>query len=252
MSLDNIQSFSQQSDRYARHRPTYPEELYQYLSGLLEQHDSAWDCATGSGQAALALTRYFTSVQASDMSQEQLEHSLPHARITYRVSPAEKTPYNNDSFDMVVVAQAVHWFNPEKFHPELLRVLKPGGIYAIWGYSSLLIQPDIDSLIESDLSVPLDPFWADGNRQLMAGYKNYPFPLEEIINPPAFEMCLDWTLDQLIEYLRTWSAVKRYSAEFGTDPLLRLKNNLSPVWGAPDQTRTIHMPLAFRLGRKLR
>ena len=61
--------FSTQSSAYSRYRPGYPAELFQYLASLTAEHELAWDCATGSGQAALALTPLYSKVIASDASQ---------------------------------------------------------------------------------------------------------------------------------------------------------------------------------------
>jgi len=81
--------FSSGSDRYATYRPDYPAPLFTWLAGLCPEHESAWDCATGSGQAALGLAPHFRNVVATDASTEQVRHAQPHPRIGYRVAPAE-------------------------------------------------------------------------------------------------------------------------------------------------------------------
>lgn len=248
--MHNSQTFSLQSDQYAKHRPTYPASLFAYLNSLLDHHDRAWDCATGNGQAAISCANYFARVTATDISAEQIRQRLQHPRVTYGVCSAEQAPFENQSLDLIIVAQALHWFNLEQFYPEVLRVLKRGGVLAVWGYAFFNIQPDIDQIIAQNLLEPIDPFWAEGNRKLMAGYRTIPFPLDEISSPPTFEMQLEWNLNQLADYLRTWSAVKRYSAQTGIDPVSQLEIKLKEVWDSPDRVRLVHMPLFFRAGRK--
>jgi len=51
--------FSNQASTYARYRPVYPKELYNYILKFVTEKNMAWDCATGNGQAALALAPYF-------------------------------------------------------------------------------------------------------------------------------------------------------------------------------------------------
>jgi SAM-dependent methyltransferase len=247
--MNNIQSFSVQSGAYASHRPAYPRELFVYLSSLADQHAAAWDCATGSGQAASGCAEFFTRVEASDISLEQVRHSLPHPRVTYCVSPAERAPFAEKTFDLVVAAQAAHWFNLEAFYAEALRVLKPGGVLAVWGYGLFSITPEIDEIITRDLFEPIDPFWAEGNRQLMAGYRNLVFPLAEMADAPRFEMRMNWTRSQLLDYLGTWSATKRHVAELGRDPLLRLEESLPAAWGPDGVVRTVKMPVFLRVGK---
>ena len=166
MSTTQVQTFSQDSDQYAKNRPHYPDELFAYLSELCEAHDAAWDCATGSGQAAVSLAKYFSRVEATDLSAEQIEHGIVHPKVHYSVSPAEHTPFNDESFDLITVATAVHWFDPPQFHREVNRVLKPRGILAVWTYGYFAIEPATDQVIRDELLNPIDRFWAEGNRQV--------------------------------------------------------------------------------------
>jgi SAM-dependent methyltransferase len=247
--LNNSQTFSQGSDQYARHRPQYPEELFAWLNDICAGHDSAWDCATGSGQAAVSLARYFSRVEATDISAEQIEHGIIHPRVRYSVSPAEHTPFADSSFDLITVATAVHWFEQEPFHWEVERVLKPEGILAVWTYGLFEIEPEIDGLIARKFMNPIDRFWAEGNRRVMNGYRDLTLPFEEM-RTPGFSMQVEWTLGGLSAYLRTWSAVKRYSAEVGADPVEGLERSLKTIWGEPDLTKMVRMPLFVRACRK--
>ena len=248
--MDNAQTFSQSSDQYARHRPQYPVELFAWLSDICVGHDSAWDCATGNGQAAVSLANHFSRVEATDISEEQIRHHIVHQKVTYRICPAERTPFEDLSFDLITVATAFHWLDQAQFFREADRVLKPGGVLAVWAYGFFTVEPGIDRLIAAELYEPIDPFWAEGNRQMFHGYRDVAFPFEELRDLPAFRMKMEWDLEQLTAFLRTWSAVKRYAAEFGRDPVEEVEAKLRPLWGKPDTIKTVQMPLFLRVCRK--
>jgi ubiquinone/menaquinone biosynthesis C-methylase UbiE len=247
--MNNIQSFSQRSDLYAQHRPQYPRELFAWIASLAESHERAWDCATGNGQAAEVCAEFFQEVQATDISAQQIEHAIQHPRVKYSVTPAEKTPFEDNSFDAVIVAQAVHWFDLNAFYGEVKRVLKPGGLFVVAGYAYLEITPEIDQTMKTVLLEAIDPFWAAGNRMLMTGYQRLEFPFERVSPEKDLAIEVDWNLDQCIEYLRTWSAVKRYEAEHKIDPALKFKKEIAALWGDPAQSRRVTMPLFLLAGR---
>jgi len=247
--MNNPQTFSSESDRYALYRPHYPDELFAFLSGLCSGQEKAWDCATGNGQAAIACAGYFSSVEATDISPEQIHNSLPHPRVRYSVSAAEKTQFLDSCFDLITVAQAVHWFDLPLFTKEVQRVLKQDGVLAIMGYTVPEVDPKIDRIISSELYERIDPFWASGNRLLMNGYREITFPLPEIPIPHRFQINVDWDLRRLLAYLSTWSAVKRYSNESGLDPLIRLREALSVVWADPGEPREVTMPIILKTWR---
>ena len=103
--------FSQQAAEYAKYRPNYPQNLYDFIFKHVKSFGSAWDCGTGNGQAAAALAKKFKHVVATDLSENQIRHADLKPNITYIVCRAEKTAFQNQSFDLVTVAQALHWFD---------------------------------------------------------------------------------------------------------------------------------------------
>ena len=75
MSSQEKDHFSGHAACYQQFRPKYPDALFAYLASLCPGHGLAWDCATGNGQAAVALARYFSDVIATDLSAEQIEQA---------------------------------------------------------------------------------------------------------------------------------------------------------------------------------
>lgn len=152
--------FSDKSSLYESSRPTYPESVYKYLAGLAPEQGLAWDCACGNGQAANGLADHFEQVFASDVSAEQIASAKPHPQINYTVSPSEKTILEDSNCDLVCVAQALHWFDYELFWPEVKRVLKPGGVFAVLGYNWPSVNAEVDAAIESSIMAIIEPYWA--------------------------------------------------------------------------------------------
>lgn len=240
--------FSKQASVYARHRPEYPEALFQYLAGLCTSHDLAWDCGTGSGQAASGLVKYFNQVIASDISQEQVDHARVHEKIIYQVSSAEKADLESQSADIITVAQALHWFKLSRFYTEVRRVLKPGGILAAWCYSLTEISPEIDEIIKNYYETIVGPYWSERIHFVDNKYRTIPFPFEEI-TPPQVEMSPAWDFSEMLGYLDSWSATQKFMEMRGYHPINEIRSDLQKAWGNPAQKRIVHFPLYFKIGR---
>lgn len=241
--------FSTQSKTYAAFRPTYPEELYQFIFQHVRNKGDAWDCATGNGQVARYLAEHFDRVHATDLSQQQLDHAIKKDNIHYSVSPAEKTSFHDHQFDLVTVAQALHWFDREAFYKEVNRVCKPGGILAVWGYALLYIEPAIDKLIMEFYNGTVGPYWDKARRLVEDEYRSIPFPYE-VIKAPAFSIKVRWTLDQLSGYLSSWSATQKFIKEKGYDPVGPFVKSLEKYWFNNEMTATF--PMFSKIGRVLK
>jgi SAM-dependent methyltransferase len=242
--------FSRVASAYATCRPGYPPTLFSYLSDLLARHELAWDCAAGSGQATLPLTGRFRRVLATDLSAAMLERAPRHPSIEYRVSRAEDSGLADSSADLVTVAQALHWLDIEPFYAEVERVLAPGGVLAVWSYTSQLLGDDrLDAMLARFYSEVVGPYWPAERCHVEAGYRTLPFPYVEL-EAPAFAMEERWTLPQLLGYLGTWSATQRFREVEGYDPVVQLAAELVLSWGAPASARVVRWPLSLRVGRK--
>ena len=240
--------FSDKSEIYLSSRPRYPAKLYQHLVELCDKHERVWDVACGNGQAAIDLADYFAEVQATDISQQQIGNAIVHPKVKYSVQPAEATSFAENSFDLVCVAQALHWFDYEKFWPEVQRVLKPNGVFAAWGYSWFKIRKDIDTIIEQDFLQILQPYWARQNQLLWDGYVDVPIPFK--LQPmPAIEMTMQWNIDELFTYLHSWSATRRCMDAIGDAFFVDVYEKVAKVWGDPEQKRKIAMDFCVIAGK---
>lgn len=241
-------NFSRQAREYALHRPRYPRELFGYLASIAPRRRLAWDCGTGNGQAALGLAEHFDRVVATDASAEQIRLAVPHQRIEYRAEAAEDVSLDPRSTDLVTVATAAHWFDLERFYARVRGVTSPRGILAVWTYHAALIEPRIDRVLERYHDDTVGAYWPDGFRHVIAHYRTLPFPFEEIA-PPPFEMRTEWTLDQLLGFVGSWSATQRYRRERGEDPLASLRPALVDAWDGASGTLPVRWPLHLRVGR---
>lgn len=240
--------FSAAAPAYAAFRPRYPAALFTALARLAPGRALAWDCATGSGQAALGLAEHFERVVATDASAAQLGAALPYPRVTYRLAPADASGLAKRSVDLVTVAQALHWLDRDAFYGEARRVLVPNGLVAAWCYALLQIEPAVNSVINAFYRDTVGPYWPPERALTETGYRTVVFPFDEIPFPPMW-MTADWTLAELGGYVRTWSAVLRHDAATGKDAVAALLAALEPLWGPIDRPRTVRWPLAVRVGR---
>lgn len=239
--------FSEQSDLYARYRPEYPAEMYDFIFSHLSSYQRAWDCATGSGQMAKVLSNYFDEVIATDISEEQLSHAPQKTNISYQIAPAEDSGLPSDHFDLITVAQAIHWFNIEQFYAEVQRVGRNNALIAVIGYGMVRIDnkanPVIDELYEKSFGT-----YFNKNRQYLdEGYRTLPFPFDEIAYT-EFTNTLNWTLDDLEGYFNSWSAVQKMKSELAINPADKAIKQLRQKLGNQKSVEA-SFPVFMRLGK---
>ena len=241
--------FSGHSKEYSKYRPYYPDRLFKFLSSITPDHDLAWDCATGSGQAAHGLVHYFQKVIATDASEQQIKNTSNHKNILYKVALAHKTTIQTASIDLITVAQALHWFEFDRFYKEADRVLKQNGVIAVWTYNLLTISSEIDSIINYFYHHVVGEFWPPERKFVENGYEDIPFPFHKL-PIPCFWMSAKWTLRQLIGYMNTWSAVKRYRKNKGNDPIESIEKELTRLWDSSSDVMEVYWPLSILIGKK--
>lgn len=239
--------FSGVSARYAAFRPRYPRALFEFVASLPEKRRRAWDCGAGTGQASLDLVEWFDEVIATDVSAPQIAEASRHSRVTWRAEAAEATTIESRSVDLVTVAQALHWFDHERFYDEVRRVAARGGAIAAWTYRGARMDGRAGELLRLFATETVGAYWPPERRFVDDGYATIPFPFERVDAPT---LCIEetWTRAQLVGYASTWSATTRYVAANGVDPVRGFEDVLRSVW--PDgEMRRVEWPLTILAGR---
>jgi len=236
--------FSNHANQYASFRPTYPRELYDYIFSHVRNFGTAWDAGTGNGQVARDLSKQFDKVIASDISVNQLENAYQANNIFY-FQTGETIPFSSPRFDLVCAAQAIHWFDREKFYTEVKRVAKPNALIAVWGYGLLRVNQEIDSLINDFYRNIIGPYWDKERKLVDEEYKTISFPFSEI-EVPRFAFSFPWTLAGFQGYLTTWSSVQKYIREKNSNPVENLVAQIQPLWKL--EKLEVTFPLFLRLG----
>ena len=242
-------NFSLQARQYAAFRPEYPGDLFDFLMSLVPDKAAAWDAGTGNGQVAVKLADFFETVYATDISPQQLANAPARSNIIYKVEPAEHTSAPDNIFNLITVAQAIHWFNFDLFYAEVYRTLKADDLLAVIGYGLLQIDEKTDAVIQKLYTTILGRFWDQERKYIDALYKTIPFPMAEIPTP-AFAITCTWTFEQLTGYLNTWSAVQHYIKLNKLNPLSLVQQELKAGWGQ-DLIKKVTFPVVLRVGRKL-
>ena len=241
-------NFSNQADAYQKFRPIYPLALYEEILMHVEGKSSAWDCGTGNGQVAVILADHFQKVLATDISERQLENAAVKLNLEYMVGRAEQTDFPAHYFDLITVAQAIHWFDLDAFFKEVKRVGKKGGLLAVWGYGLLRINPEIDALLDHFYKIEIGSYW-DAERQLIDDrYSSIPLPLEEIKADRSFAIDVEWSRQQFEGYLNTWSSVKKYFSKNKINPVVGFMEQIKLLW-MNAEVKQVRFPLFLRLGR---
>jgi ubiquinone/menaquinone biosynthesis C-methylase UbiE len=239
--------FSDHSKIYATFRPTYPQDLYDFVFSHVLEKNTAWDCGTGNGQVAQVLARHFTIVYATDISQQQIDQAKKLDNVRYSVSAAEHTQFNPKMFDLITVGQALHWFNLDEFYSEVSRTIKPGGALAIWGYAMLNVSSQIDPLFLKFYHDKVGRYWDSARRMVEEEYKSIPFPFQEIATP-KFAIKVTWSKEQFAGYVRSWSATQKFMKAEGYDPVPAFIESLDQLW-ADSEVKLVTFPLFLKLAR---
>lgn len=161
-ALNPTTRFSDRVADYARYRPSYPAAaLDVILNGLGDPFSlTAADVGAGTGISARLLADRGVRVMAVEPNIEMQQGAEPHARVTWRTGTAESTGLDASGVDLVLCAQAFHWFRQPEALAEFHRILKPGGRLALmWnqrdsrdpftaGYRQAIVDIEGESLLE--------------------------------------------------------------------------------------------------------
>lgn len=239
-------NFSKQANLYAKFRPEYPPELYNFILKNTKNRETAWDCATGNGQAAKVLAQHFEKVYATDISQKQIDNASQVGNIEYSISAAEKTNFEDNTFDLITVAQAAHWFDFDKFYIEVRRVAKPGATLAIWGYGTLSVdEKEIDKLLQNFYWNIIGKYWDAERKHIDSHYETLPFPFENVVNE-KFTMVFNWHRHELEGYLNTWSSVQNFINTEGYNPISNLMLDLEAYWNEFNRV-SVRFPIFLKM-----
>src|SRR6185436_18644427 len=240
--------FSKQSDLYARYRPTYPKELYEYIVSFVKEKNIVWDCATGNGQAAVVLADHFKRVIATDISAAQIEKAVRKNNIEYSVCPAESTPFADNSFDLVTVAQAYHWIKWEEFKKEVIRVCKPNAVVAVWVYYNHTTGSEaVDNAIHDFYENVTKQYWDNERRFVEELYTTVEFDYE-LLPVKKFETILSWKREDLLGYISSWSAIQKFINTNGYTPVPDLEKEINKLW-PEGEVKKVVFPIYLKLGR---
>jgi len=172
-----VQLFGARAGAYASFRPHYPDALFDWLADRAPHRRYALDIACGNGQASRPLAKRFERVLGCDASVEQLQAADVDG-VALFAADAARQPLADGSLDLIVVAQALHWFATPAFFAETRRLLGSGGLFAAWCYGLMRIDARTDALVDHLYHVTLDGCWPEGRASIEAGYRDLqpPFP----------------------------------------------------------------------------
>ena len=243
-----IDNFSIQAGTYKKFRPEYPKELYREILSHSTKREECWDCATGNGQVAKELSKYFNKVYASDISADQIKLAAKKPNIEYLITRAEKTPFHDDQFDLITVAQATHWFDFKAFNAEVKRVGKNSSKIIIWGYGLLRIEKRIDEIIQDFYTNTIGAYWDKERKHIDLHYESIEFDFKELDSPKNLSIGASWRLSHLIGYLNSWSSVQNYIKANGENPTIEIAQRLSNIW-SEEEYKQINFPIFMRIGQ---
>ena len=241
--------FSDRSDRYDEHRPTYPPEVAEALAGLVSRRDLAWDVGCGPGRLTTLLATHFVTVVGTDASRAQLEGAAGGAgRVAYACALAEEAPLADGTVDLVTAAQAAHWFDIDRFYGEVRRVARDGAAVTLVSYGPPEVGEEVDPVIDRYRYGVLADHWPAESRHVKERYATLPFPFEELSTP---ELVLEerWTAADFLGYAATWSGTRALERAGGAERFERFAEALTEAWGGPDRDRAVRWPLTVRAGR---
>ncbi|KAL1195905.1 hypothetical protein V5N11_027763 [Cardamine amara subsp. amara] len=246
---------------YLDARPRYPMDWYKKIASRTQDHKFAWDVGTGNGQAAIGLVEHYENVVATDINEAQLKRAIKHSRISYHNTPIIMSEDEmvalvggENSVDLIVAAQALHFFNLTTFYNVAKRVLrKEGGLIAVWVYNDIIISPEIDPIMKRLVDSTL-PFRTPIMNLAFDGYKTLPFPFESIGmgsegKPITQDIPHKLSLKGFIGFLKSWQPAMK-AKEKGVELINEdLITKFEKAWGDESQVKDIFFKTHMIVGK---
>ena len=243
------EDFKDNTEQYFQYRPKYPPELFHWLASISPTNEHVWDCATGSGQAAIELVKLFDKVTASDINKSQLLYAPVHPKIKYECFSSEEAILDDNTIDLITVGCAIHWFNRDKFYKEVRRVCNPESILAVWTYvwPWTGIKP-LDKVLTIIKEEELAGYWPKAAELYINRYKGLDFPFEEI-SPPNFSIKCHWNSNDILNFIETWSASQRFFKKNHYGVCRDYRKEFEMLWARYFEKEVFELPLYFRVGK---
>ena len=240
--------FDQGGQAYSRFRPAYPPELARFLAAVSPDTALAVDVGCGNGQLTGQLALHFDKVLGLDPSTDQIAHASTHPRVAYACAPAERLPVADHGASLITAAQAAHWFDLPCFYDQVRRIGVDGAVLALISYGVLRLDDELAPRFEHFYWHEIGPYWPPERRLVDGGYADLPFPFTEQA-APTLEIRESWSLEALLGYISTWSAVRGAREASREDILRGFASDLTALWGDPARRRAVRWPIHMRWGK---
>jgi SAM-dependent methyltransferase/DNA-binding MarR family transcriptional regulator len=236
-----------EGQHYAQFRPTYPADLAASLAAVAANTETALDVGCGNGQLTSLLAPHFQQVIGIDASEKQLAAAEPATNVSYRRHAAEDTGLPDKSVDLIVVAQAAHWFDLERFYSEVQRVAKRTAVIALVSYGVPYISDSVNATFQQGYWRDTHDFWPPERRHVETGYADLYFPFHRI-EFPSHSCTQDMYVDELIGYITTWTAYAVARKKRQLQPFELFFERLRSQWHDSDP-KTVHWPISVKAAR---
>jgi len=263
-----VDHFGKSGASYAAFRPEYPPSVFEKVLAYSEgKRDLAIDVGTGTGQAAVPLTKFYKNVIGFDPSAGQLANasasketkgdsgSQREANLKFVQSPAEKIDLPDGTVDLVTTAQAAHWFDLPVFYQEAFRLLRDRGTLAIWGYGTLSMDDKKSDVVFKDFyhNVIGDKYWPPNRKLVEQNYKSFnpSPPFSNFVRDDSLQIEKEFDIDSFFGYMQTWSGVKEYREKTGNDPLPAFRQKLAVAPVGTARSFRVTFPIFLLMAKKI-
>ena len=128
------------------------------------------------------------------------------------------------------------------------RLLTPGVVIALRLYDHCRINIELDVLSREYSEKTVVEYWPIENRKAWNFEESVDFPFERI-KTPEFLLKVNWSLDEYLKYLYTWSSTQNYISKTGKDPIKVIYNRFRKLWKNENEKKEIIWKLVMKVGR---